>query len=202
MAWINVPGVNQYLPQASRDNNAWEVYNYFHNLSQAWTVESIAAMAGNMDVESTLNPGIENTAGAYGLTQYLGSRKTTFVSWMTSHGYSSWTDGAGQCEYINYSMTHNTETEAWYGRGGYTNSFSDFAYNIGSWGLYDLVDMFQYCFERVDIGNPSTQRRTRAAHYLEMYGGTPPGPTPGNVPAWLLYKFKGGNTHGHSTILL
>ena len=202
MAWIVRPGIQQSLTRSEMDNNAWEVYNYFHALTQPWTVESIAAMCGNMEAESSMNPGNENTNGAYGLTQYRNTRKTTFQSWMTNNGYQYY-DGAGQCVYINYSLTHNSETEAWYGRGGYTNSFSDFAYNTGAWGLNDLTDMFQYCFERVSIGTPAGNRRGRAAHYLELFGGTPPGPTPGNIPLWMLYHFlKGGKRHAHRTILI
>lgn len=206
MAWIVRVGTGSayYLTTAERENNAWEMYAFFRSLSNPWDISALAALAGNMDVESTFNPGITNTSGYVGLTQYGGTRRTTFQSWMTSQGYSTWTDGNGQCEYLEYSRTHNSATEAWYGRGGYTNSFSDFAYNTQSWGIYDLCDMFQYCFERVDIGNPNATRRSRTAKYYQMFTGEePPGPGPtpgpGSLPIWMLRKrrwwFNGGRRY-------
>ena len=36
--------------------NAWEIYNYFRSLSPPWAVESIAALCGNFQLESVMNP--------------------------------------------------------------------------------------------------------------------------------------------------
>lgn len=172
MAWI-VPG-NVALNQSQMDNNAWEMYNYYRNLSNPWTVESIAALCGNAQLESTINPARVNSSGYTGLTQLGGTRKTTMLNWLSSNGFSS-DSGPGQTRYIEYERANPSATESWYHRGGYTNSFSDFAYNTQSWSLEDLTYMFQYCYERNSF-DPQTQRYTYAQHYWSLFQSTPPGP--------------------------
>ena len=59
-------------------NNAVLIWNYFK--SQGWTLNSVAAMLGNMQSESTINPGIwENLdpiiSNGYGLVQWTPSTK-------------------------------------------------------------------------------------------------------------------------------
>ena len=184
MAWIYRGNVN--LPQADRDNNAWEIYNFFH--SQGWAVESIAAMAGNIDVESTVNPQrINANSGARGLTQWLGNRRTMMIDYVTNTlGYSSWDNGDGQIRYILHEEQAPSSTEGWLKRGGYDRTFSQFATNSENDSLQDLAYMWQMCYERVSIGVPVPVRYRRTQYYYQLFRGGP-GPGPGNVPKWLLY---------------
>lgn len=184
MSWVYRGNVN--LPQADRDTNAWEMYNYFH--PRGWTTESIAAMVGNIDVESTVNPQrINANSGASGLTQWTGTRKTNMQNYVVSTlGYRDWTNGDGQQQYIYYEYQHPSATDSWLLRGGYTRSFAEFAANTYGDTLADLTYMWQMCYERVSIGTPVVIRYTKAQYYYALFGGTPPGPG-GNVPKWLLF---------------
>lgn len=200
MAWIVKVGTGRayFLTEEERDHNAWELYYYFHALSPAWDTKAIAAMAGNFWQESTLNPGITNTSNYIALAQYGGNRKTKFINWMTNHGYSSWTDGPGQCAHLEYSRTHNSETEAWYKRYGTTINFTQFAYNEANLTVQELCDAFQFSFERVGNGVPDQTRRNHAETYYQMYTGSPgpgpgpepPGPTPGQYAPWQILQLN------------
>lgn len=45
-----------YLTESERKHNANFIFDYFR--AQGWTKESIAGMLGNIEVESTINPGL------------------------------------------------------------------------------------------------------------------------------------------------
>lgn len=187
MAWVYRGNVN--LPQTDRDNNAWEIYNFFN--AENWALESIAAMVGNIDVESTVNPErINANSGASGLTQLLGQRLTWMKDYVENTlSYSSWTNGDGQIRYILLER-NDSSYEGWLKRGGYDRTFAQFASNSENDSLEDLTYMWQMCYERVSIGVPVPVRYTRAQYYYELFSGSPPPPTPGEVPPWLLFKWK------------
>ena len=69
MAWISG---NRYLSISEMQNNV-DILHYFFR-SAGWTDNAIAAMLGNMQSESTINPGIwenlEPYSGGYGLVQW------------------------------------------------------------------------------------------------------------------------------------
>ena len=69
MAWISG---NRYLSLSEMQNNV-DIIHYFFR-SAGWTDNAIAAMLGNMQSESTINPGIweglDPYAGGYGLVQW------------------------------------------------------------------------------------------------------------------------------------
>lgn len=103
MAWITG---NRYLSKSEMKNNATEVYNYF--LSQGWTLNAISAMLGNMQTESTINPGIWESLEVdedrgYGLVQWTPSTK--YTDW-AGEGYE---DGTKQCERIQYEADNGVQ---------------------------------------------------------------------------------------------
>ena len=61
--WIYHIGVEIALTQSEQINNAKEVYNFF--AQYGYTLESICAILGNMDAESTINPGNKETASSF-----------------------------------------------------------------------------------------------------------------------------------------
>ena len=183
MAWIEIADTN--LNDTQRDNNALMVYAFYHPLG--WTTESIAAMAGNMSQESTLNPIIRSNpaAGAYGLTQ-LTYHKYDMINWCNNNGYNPAT-GNGQCAYYEYQRGH-PETDQWYGRNEFRGvTFSDFAYNNVNYTLEQLTRCFWQCYENSAGYNP--RRYRYAARYYQLYTG---GPTPPitSIPPWLLWAMK------------
>ena len=80
MAWIVKVGVetSAYLTQAEMENNATEFYGYFN--SKGFTIESICGMLGNLQRESTINPGLKqtsSTSSGWGLIQWTPSSDLT-----------------------------------------------------------------------------------------------------------------------------
>ena len=80
---------NRYLSLEEMTVNANYIYSYFS--SRGWTKESISAMLGNMQRESTINPGIwqnldeGNTSLGFGLVQWTPA--TNYFDWCDSMGY-------------------------------------------------------------------------------------------------------------------
>ncbi|MBO5870535.1 MAG: hypothetical protein J6Q89_07295 [Clostridia bacterium] len=172
MAWIE-PG-DRNLNSSEMDNNALECYNFFSSLSPAWTVESISALCGNMQRESTINPQRVNpNSGAYGLTQWIGN-KTKMQNWCSNNGYQ-YDSGVGQTHYIEWERGHPgpNQSDQWYATATYNLSFSDFAYNSNNESLDYLTASFKYCYER-NAGDDVAQRQQYARHYYELFTGQPP----------------------------
>ena len=71
--WYYAP--DAYLTKEHRENNAKLVHKFFRG--QGWSYHAICAMLGNMEVESSINPGLiegrkttlDPDSDGYGLTQ-------------------------------------------------------------------------------------------------------------------------------------
>lgn len=164
--------------------NADEIYLYFTGLSTPWHVNSISALCGNIQQESSMNPYIrESTAsGAFGLVQWI-SYKSAMIAWANNNGLRP-TSGPAQVRYLEYERSIN---EQWLMRSPTdTVSFNDFAYNTGNWTVDYLTYVFWNNFERSSGYN--SVRAEYAADYYEHFTGSPPTPGPGVVPLWLLFR--------------
>ena len=178
MAWIYA-GAGTNLPMADRDNNALEVYRYFTTVvSPAWNVTSIAAMAGNMSQESTLNPHRTN-GSALGLVQWI-SYKQDMIDWCTSHGWD-YNDGDPQCSFLEHQRSINQDYLV---RNGYDLTWNQFAYNSLNKDLYYLTASFKYQYER-NATDDTNARYNYAVRFYELYTGQPP------VSGGLLKKLLG-----------
>lgn len=66
---------NKYLTQGEMESNAKEIYTYLSD--KGWTINAISGLLGNMQRESTINPGLwqslkeGNYSGGYGLCSGL-----------------------------------------------------------------------------------------------------------------------------------
>lgn len=93
---------NEYLSFMEQYNNAVLISKYLN--SKGWSNNAISALLGNMESESTINPGIwqslneGNMSGGFGLVQWTPA--TNFTNWADSKGYS-WTDGFAQLKWID-----------------------------------------------------------------------------------------------------
>lgn len=173
MAWIE-PG-NRYLNSSEMDNNAWEIYNFFRGLSNPWTVESISAMIGNMQLESTVNPQRENAnSGAYGLVQWL-TNKQRMITWCQQNGLN-YTTGNAQVQRLEWERANPGPSGAdqWYATPEYNLTMSEFAYNSNHESLDYLTASFKFDYERNKTDSDTPIRQQYARHYLELFGGTPP----------------------------
>ena len=93
---------NKYLSQEEMENNAKEIYAYFKD--KGWTLNAIAGVLGNMQQESTINPGLwqslkeYNYSGGFGLVQWTPATK--YTNWAVANGYAI-DDGTGQMYWID-----------------------------------------------------------------------------------------------------
>ena len=100
MAWIKG---NRYLSAAEMQNNALIIKAYL--AAKGWSLNAIAGLLGNMQSESTINPGLWQSliegsggGGGYGLVQW--TPWTNFTNWADDNGYS-WDDGNAQLKWID-----------------------------------------------------------------------------------------------------
>lgn len=115
---------NRYLSQAEMEQNA--LVFYYKMKEYGWTMESIAAMLGNMQKESTINPGIwqnldeGNTSLGYGLVQWTPATK--YLDWCDGYGYPP-DDMYSAMARLEYELANGLQ---WISTDSYPMSFSEF----------------------------------------------------------------------------
>ena len=178
MAWITG---NRYLSMSEMQNNA-DIMHYFFK-SQGWTDNAIAAMFGNMQTESTLNPGIwenlEPFVGGYGLVQW--SPYTNYSNWAGEN----WQDnGPKEMERIIYELENGLQ---WISTTLYPMTFREFV--VSELTPAYLAQVWLYNYERPTV-KPQPARSTQANKWYEYITGITPVT---GIPIWLLFKIaKGG----------
>lgn len=175
MPWITG---NRYLSMTEMQNNADIMYAFFTD--QGWTVNAIAAMFGNMQTESTLNPGIwENLdpfAGGYGLVQW--TPYTKYSNWAGD----GWQDnGQKEMARIIYELENHLQ---WISTSLYPMTFSEFSQSDKPPAY--LAQAFLYNYER-PTAKPQPARSRQAEYWYEYLAGHPPVK---QIPIWLLFKLK------------
>lgn len=164
--------------------NAWEIYNYFRGLSAPWAVESIAALCGNAQLESVMNPYIrsDTESGAFGLWQWI-TNKQTMIHWANSQGLRP-TSGPAQVRYVEAERSGAVKDTQYLPRQEFSHvSFNDFAYNQESLSVRELARCWWTNYER--SASWQDDRARWAEGYYQIFTGSPP--QPGTVPKWLLY---------------
>ena len=185
---------NRYLTSAEMGVNAKYIYAHFSLLG--WTLNSIAAMLGNMEAESTINPGIWES-----LDSSDPSRGYGLVQWTPSTKYTEWCQGmnldpshlTSACVRIEYECANGVQ---WIATDRYPLSFEDFRSSTADVG--ELAQAFLYNYERpASLDQPGRSDNARKWYqFLQENGGAVPGdpsnpnPTPGQkkqfFPLWLL----------------
>ena len=135
-----------YLNQRQQLINAWYIYNYLIELD--WSSNAICAMLGNMEVESTINPGkwqsLNNTTLGYGLTQWTPA--TNLINWAEARGYDE-SDIETQLKRIEYEISNG---EQWMSsKHSPEMTFVDFHESTAS--ISTLAEYFVRCYERPKI---------------------------------------------------
>ena len=174
MAWISG---NRYLSLSEMQNNV-DILHYFFR-SAGWTDNAIAAMLGNMQSESTINPGIwerlEPYSGGYGLVQW--TPYTNYSNWAGA----GWQDnGQKEMERIIYELNNGLQ---WIRTNKYPMSFEDFT--LSQETPSKLAQVWLYNYERPKV-KPQPIRSTRANYWYQYITGQEP--PAGNIPIWLLFK--------------
>ena len=183
MSWIYG---NRYLNPSEMRNNAFIVYQYL--TGRGWSKSAIAGLLGNMESESTINPGIwqsldsTNISGGYGLVQWTPS--TNYTNWANANGYSI-TDGDAQLLWID---TQTTPKGQWIATDSYPMTFAEF--KTSSQMPEYLASAFLKNFERAGV-EVEAERRAQARSWFEFITGIQEGedptfpdiPTPNPTPA-------------------
>lgn len=170
MAWVVIEGTGKYLTRAQMENNAVEFNAYF---TGKYTLESICGMLGNVQRESTINPGIKQTASVssgWGLIQWTPSSNLTHYA--NAQG-EDWKDGKLQCQLINAEVLEGYGGQ-WIPTKSYPYSGLEFSQ------LTDVEEAVKaYCFERERAGVVALDERIQnGKNWYEYLSGTPLPPTP------------------------
>ncbi len=178
----NTYDTSNALTTSEMQVNATYIYAYLTN--KGWSINSIAAILGNMQAESSINPGRwqsdrvggESSGHGYGLCQW--TPYTKYTEWVS--GDPSTMDN--NLSRIIYEVENSLQ---WYGTGNYAGmSFSDFSKSTESVSF--LAIGFLLCYERPADQSSSVQeyRASLANAWYEYLTGVtpPPGPGPGPGP--------------------
>ena len=181
---------NRYLSTGEMQNNAQIIFNAL--LLKGWTKNAIAGMLGNVQKESTINPGIwqnltPNPSLGWGLVQWTPS--TNYTNWASANGYAN-DDGDGQLVWID-SVT--VSAGQWIPTTKYPETFAEFKASTQTPEY--LADCFLKNFERPkEINQPDRQQYAR--YWFDWWEGSPvppPNPKPErdwkkSMPIWFALK--------------
>lgn len=194
MAWEYLL-TNQLSPKlsaAQQENNATIIAQYFRGIG--WTDNAIAAMLGNMDVESNgLNPGQFQA----GFAMYTQNGGFGLVQWTPRTKYSDWagSDWATNYDKQLYRIKYEYDNPSvqWQWRPGYERYISFYEFATGNDSVYFLTGAWLYYYEGpADPQASISYRRSRAEHWYTYITGVPPTPV-NNIPIWLLFKLRWNN---------
>lgn len=155
MPWISG---NRYLSMDEMTTNAQEIMNQL--TSRGWTKNAVAGMLGNMQSESTINPGVwenlsPNVNNGYGLVQWTPATK--LISWAEGEGLD-YTSGDVQLQRIDWEVANN---EQWIATSQYPMSFQEF--KVSTLTPEYLAQVFIRNYERPR--NPNQPIRSTQARY-------------------------------------
>ncbi len=168
-----ITSANRYLTQSEMEGNAAFIWSYFHD--KGWSINAVAAMLGNMQSESTINPGIyENldntsTTNGFGLVQW--TPNTKYKEWADANGYGDdYGDINGQVARIIYEVDNGLQ---WIPTDKYPLSFKGFTTSTAA--PETLAQIFLYNYERpADLNQPN--RSTQARTWYNFLTGDEPSP--------------------------
>ena len=172
---------NKYLTLSEMQENAEYIRDYLE--SEGWTLQAISGMLGNMQTESTINPGIwqnlqVNLKNGFGLTQWTPSTK--LIKWADSAGLD-YTDMDTQLQRILYEVLQ--EDLQWIKTKSYPMTFDEFTQSVKTPEY--LAQVFLKNYERPKNQN-QPKRSTQAAYWYKYLSGEQPPepptpPTPGRT---------------------
>lgn len=136
-----------------------------------WSRQSVAALLGNAEIESSINPGEYEVGGSgFGLLQWTPG--SILINWANSQGLDP-NSLDTQISRIIYEMQNGIQ---WYPKGQYQLTFTGFSQNTNSpdW----LASAFMYDYERPSQSAIAQTESTRRANALKWYNLLTPGAAP------------------------
>ena len=193
----NLTNGSQPLTQGQMELNAEYIYKALTH--EGWSLSAICGMLGNMQYESSINPGrwqsddVGNTSLGYGLVQWTPATK--YINWVGSgKDYSTMDNNLAR---INYEVSNSIQYIA---STDYPIPSTFLEYKSSPLNPYYLACAFAWNYERSYVVLYGTeeekealrQARGGAANYwYEYLSGVDPGPGPGPSPG--SQKKKGYN---------
>lgn len=180
---------NRFLTQEEMETNALYIWDYLG--SRGWTRNAVAGMLGNMETESTINPGIwqnldaGNTSLGFGLVQWTPSTK--YTEWCSAQGLEP-THMDSALERIIYELENNLQ---YYPTDAYPLTFAEFKTSTADPSYLGMAFLANY--ERPadpDQPNRGTQAQAWYDFLIQGGGSVNPSPTPTKtkpMPLWMKY---------------
>lgn len=138
---------NRFLTLSEMQKNATYIWWYLKN--KGWSLNAVCGMLGNMQRESTINPGIwqdldeGNTSLGYGLVQWTPA--TNYLNWCNSAGLIP-SEMDSNLKRILYEMDYGLQ---YYSTTEYPESFREFSVSTKS--VEYLVTAFLKNYERAGV---------------------------------------------------
>ena len=170
-------------------------YIYKSLTAQGWNIKGISALLGNMQAESTINPGrwqsdnVNNTSGGYGLVQWTPA--TNYTVWVTQCGYTDPSEMDTNISRISYELENG---EQWIATNSYDYSFKTFATSTDK-SVSELAKAFLLNYERPADQSVSVQnyRSELANTWYNYLMGEDIGSSEGGSGSGITKKRKGFN---------
>lgn len=171
---------------SEQEDNATEVWDYL--VSNGWTEEAAAAVCGNFQVESYLNPGqwelYQNYSMSYGMGLGQWTPATKVSDYVGSTNHDLMANGDKQMElllsnpsqYSDYYLNPDG-TSTYYNESGlpYLDTMASFAQSTAS--VDDLTKLWAICWERPGSAYYTSSKSARIDHanywYNLLQGHTP-----------------------------
>ena len=159
---------NEYLTVAQMAGNAQYILDYL--MDCGWTKNAACGVLGNMQSESTINPGLwqnrdeGNTSLGFGLVQWTPATK--FISWAKQNGYDKG-DIDGQLARILYEVEQNIQWQH------VTTSMSFREFTQSTYSTETLAELFELNYEQ-HAGGVQQDRKTQARYWYDTlaYSGS------------------------------
>lgn len=177
--------VNRWLSKTEMENNARYIWNYL--VSRGWSINAVAGMLGNMQTESTINPGIweglneGNTSRGFGLVQWTPATK--LINWANNNDLD-YKAMDTQLQRIEYELENGGQ---YYPTASYPETFAQF--KVSTKDPYYLGMAFLANYERPAVSN-QPKRGTQAQAWYEYLSALPSPegtkPKKNGLPLWMM----------------
>lgn len=200
MPWISKNGA---LTQSEMENNADIAIAYYTDL--AIEENTIAALLGNAQAESTINPGrYEGGVGpGYGIFQW--TPRSSLIEHASNMGISDYENGDNQLAVMNSEISGNPSVNnSWYTTEAFISPYynsgatsdmigitgQQFLSNSMGWTVDKLAVLFMAARLRPSYEPDVNHWQSRvefSENWLAYIGGHPPSPKP--IPDWNVSKW-------------
>ena len=170
-------GESEALNESQMLLNAMYIRSYL--IDKGWTLNAICGMLGNLQAESSINPGrwqsdnVGSTSNGYGLVQWTPSTK--YTEWTTEQGFTDPSEMDSNLARIIYEVENNIQ---WIATDSYDFSFAEFSTSLKT--VSELSKAFLLNYERpADQSEDVQNLRSRLSNtWYEALTGTTPTPIP------------------------